>query len=72
MSTAMDNVQNNGVIDLGEGITATPNPDGTYTISGSEDPEDNGVWAPANADTPDAIQMEAPGTQFDGTYWVKQ
>lgn len=70
MSTAKDNVQNNGAIDMGDGITATPNPDGTYTITG--DPEINGVYAPAEPDTPGAFQVEDTGTQFDGQWWVKQ
>lgn len=70
MSTAKDNTQNNGVIQLEGGAIATPNGDGTYTISGG-DPEDNGVWEPANENTPGAEQMDAPGTQFHDTWWVK-
>lgn len=74
MSTVRDNAQTDGVINLGDGMKATPNGDGTYTVSGGtgEDAEANGVWAPSTADNPDAIEMEAPGTQFDGTWWVKQ
>lgn len=70
MSTRMDNVQNNGVIDLGDGAIATPNGDGSYTVTGG-DAEDNGVWFPTTADNPNAVEIEAPGTQFDGTYWTK-
>lgn len=71
MSTRTDNVQNNGVIDLGDGVKATPNGDGSYTVTGG-DAEDNGVWLPATEGTENAVEIEAPGTQFDGTWWVKQ
>ncbi len=70
MSTTTDNTTNSNVVNLGEGIYATPNGDGTYTLSGAG--EYNGVWAPADADTPGAQLIEDSGTQFDGTYWVKQ
>lgn len=73
MSTTTDNTQVNGAIHLGDNIWATPNADGvSYTVSGSDDPEYNGVWFPSDSSNPDAVKMEAPGTQFDGTWWVKQ
>lgn len=70
MSTSQDRVQN-GVIDLGNGVKATPNGDGTYTVTGG-DAEDNGVWYQVPAGTEGAWEMEAPGTQFDGTSWMKR
>lgn len=70
MSTTTENVQRNGAIQLEGGPVVTPNGDGTYTITGG-DAEDDGVWAPSNESNPNVVQMDAPGTQFHDTWWVK-
>jgi len=71
MSTARDMSQSNGAIDLGDGITATPNSDGTYTVTGGS-ADENGVYTPVAEGTEGAIQIENTGTQFDGSWWLKQ
>ena len=68
MSTATDNIS------LGNGIYATENPDGSYTVSGPGAGEYAGVYEEATADPPGAIII--PGGTVDGfpddTYWVER
>lgn len=71
MSTTIDKTTTNNAVDLGNGMMATPNGDGTFTVTGAGDGYD-GVWAPADSSTPGAQLIEDTGTQYDGTYWVKQ
>jgi len=72
MSTSTDNVANKS-IDLGEGAKATPNGDGTYTVTGAGDSD--GVYTQTDANTPGAIPIngvEGDLASFNGTYWIKQ
>ncbi len=72
MSTARDVVPAGTTINLDGGAIATSNGDGTFTITGGT-PDENGVWEPApSPDAPGAEKIDGTGTQFDGTWWVKQ
>ena len=70
MSTARENTPND-VLDLGNGVTATPNPYGTYTVTGGGDFD--GTWEQVTDMSnipPNAVFVGNTGTDLDGTIWA--